>query len=403
MSETSPTLLFVDDDADVRKTAELLFRRAGYAYLEAASPVSALSLLATTLVDLVLLDLNFSKSQTSGQEGLDGLADMLRHDPSLSVIVVTGHSGLQIAVQALRAGARDFVMKPWNNERLLATVEATLASRRTDTLASTRPPALIGLSEPMRRIMAAMDRCATLTIPVLFSGETGTGKSLAATVLHHQSRRSSLSVVECATLSPEDLDDTPNRTLILENIDRLPDKIIPAVLSYLHRAPRSNSRVISTSARPRAEIGLDRGLMYALSTMDIALVPLRERVEDIVPLAEHFILATCQLHGFHPRTLSPEARASLQAEAWTDNVHALKHVIERAIILSDHPALTPDDLRLHDRPGAAADTPRGNLAQSEKSLIEEALNRHNFNVSAAAAELGLTRPSLYRRMAKHGL
>ncbi|MDC7694979.1 response regulator [Asticcacaulis sp. DXS10W] len=403
MTKPAPTLLFVDDDPDVRKTAELLFRRAGYTYLEAASPVSALSLVATTPVDLVLLDLNFSKSQTSGQEGLDCLGDMLRHAPSLSVIVVTGHSGLQIAVQALRAGARDFVMKPWNNDRLLATVEATLAARRTDTLVAARPPVLIGLSEPMRRIMAAMDRCAALTIPVLFTGETGTGKSLAATVLHHQSRRSTLSVVECATLSPDDLDDTPNRTLILENIDRLPDKSIPALLGYLHRAPRSNCRVLSTSTRPRAEIGLDRGLLYALSTMDIALVPLRERVEDIVPLAEHFILTTCQLHGFSPRTLSAEARASLQAEAWADNVHALKQVIERALILSDNPTLTTADLHLHDRPGLSADLPKGNLAQSEKRLIEDALNRHNFNVSAAAADLGLTRPSLYRRMAKHGL
>lgn len=394
------TVLFVDDDADVRKTASLLLKKAGYGFHGAAGPEEAFSRLVSDPVDVILLDLNFARAQTSGEEGLACLRDILRHDPQAAVVVVTGHSGLNIAVQALRNGARDFIMKPWNNERLIQAIEAACATRRPDVAPVADPSILIGHSEAMVRIKSTIDRCAALTAAVLIRGEVGTGKTLAATSLHRQSGRANLVHLEAHAVTH--LDDTPNTTLVLENIERLPEAMAPVLLAWLNPAPRRNSRLVTTSSRPVRDLGLDRGLTYAVSTLDVEMPPLRERGDDIVQLAEHFLRVTCQNHGFAAKTLSPEAEALLMAHPWPDNVHALRHLIERTVILSDGAVISAGDLPIDYGDAVPAPAvPR--LAQSEKVLIEDALKRHNFNVSAAAIDLGLTRPALYRRMSKHGL
>jgi len=416
MSEGRKSVLFIDDDADVRKTARLLLEKRGFAFYGAENPDSALSRLEATPVDVILLDLNFARGQTSGAEGLNCLRDILRHDPRANVIVVTGHSGLSIAVQALRLGARDFIMKPWHNERLVEAIERARKETRNETrhdirheMPSESPPetalpdlsVLVGKSEAIRRAKAGIDRCAPLTASVLLRGEAGTGKTLAATVLHRQSGRARMVQVDAQALEMSHLSGLENTTLLVENIDHLPVGLASGVLAWISQAPRHNNRLVSTTTLS-GELGLDRGLLYAASTLEIDLPPLRERREDIVPLAEHFLRVICQQHGFAPKHLTLEAQSRLMAHVWGDNVHALRHLIERAAILVDAEALTPTDFVF---PETAADTraqaPR--LADSEKTLIEEALRRAGFNVSAAAQALGLSRPALYRRMSKYGL
>lgn len=411
MSDDSKTVLFVDDDADVRKTAELLLRSAGYRYSGASGPGEAMSQLASGTFDVILLDLNFSRAQTSGEEGLSLLRDILRHDPHAVVVVVTGHSGLNIAVEALRTGARDFIMKPWNNGRLLESVDKAAAERKLAEISDNDPALLVGRSEAVQRIKAMIDRCAALHVPVLLRGEPGTGKTLVANIMHRQSGRATLIQTDASALTFDHLAAQSNTTLLIDNIERIPVAMGTALQAWLMRAPRHNSRLLSTTVHPHRDLGLDRGLMYALNTIDIQIPPLRERTKDILDLAEHFLRVICRQHGLAARSLAPKAHAHLNTYAWPDNVHALRNVIERAAILSDDAVIGPQDLVLapeEPAPGKPRDktsdrTSAARLSDAEKVMIEEALQRSNFNVSAAAAELGLTRPALYRRMSKYGL
>ncbi|MDC7676145.1 sigma-54-dependent transcriptional regulator [Asticcacaulis machinosus] len=402
MSRLGKNVLFVDDDADVRKTAELLLKKRGYGFFGADSPESALSWLEANPIDVILLDLNFSKGQTTGAEGLACLRDILRYDPTAMVIVVTGHSGLSIAVQALKAGAHDFIMKPWNNDRLVEAIEAAVQVRKTTTDSGRETALFLGNSPSVQLIRATVDRCASLTAPILIRGETGAGKSLLASTIHCQSGREHLMPVDASVFEPSTIPAQRNMTLLLENIDRLPPAQTAALMLWSANAGRENNRLISTTSLSGRDIGIDRGLYYAISTIEIELPPLRARRDDIVPLAEHFMRVACQRQGLAVKSFSADAQSHMRASHWADNIHALRQVVERVAILVDSPEIGVADLG-HTDQAATVFTQAPSLADTEKSLIEAALQRHNFNISAAAEALGLSRPSLYRRMSKHGL
>jgi DNA-binding NtrC family response regulator len=403
MGGVSTSVLFIDDDADVRKSAELLLRKAGYAFSAAATVEEGLSRLVSDPVDVVLLDLNFATAQTSGEEGLACLADILRHDPHTPVIVVTGYSGLNVAVRAIRAGAQDLIAKPWHKGRLIEAIESAVASRRPAKVPVADPSIMIGASEAMAHIKVAIDRYAPLTAPVFLTGEAGTGKTMVATALHRKSRRTTFLARDAGGLAEADFEACADTTLVIENIDRLAERHIPGVLSWLRRGALHNSRLVATSTRGRGDLGLEKGLVYAICTLEFALPPLSERPDDIVPLAEHFARIACRQNGLGERHFDAGARAALVAHAWPDNIHALRHVVERAVILSADPVIAASDLALGPGHDASSEGVKPRLAQSEKTLIEDALKRNNFNVSAAATQLGLTRPALYRRMSKYGL
>jgi DNA-binding NtrC family response regulator len=439
-------VLFVDDDSDVLKAAGLLLGRHGLRMTEARTPAEAWSVMAAEPVDAILLDLNFARGATSGDEGFQCLDDILARDPEAAVVVVTGHSGINIAVAAMRAGASDFVMKPWNNDRLIATINTALETRRrrlkaaaANAQAAAGAPdlwmdsaPLLGESPAIQRVRDLIRRAAPTDASVLIHGEAGTGKTLIARNLHLQSARASgpFVPVDLAGLSPDEAEtalfgdgrrggDDPGAiekarggTLLLEEVAALAPVLQIRLLDLLdaRRAGAStlDVRVLATTRR-RGTLtgpqGLRDDLFYRLNTVEILAPPLRERDGDALVLARHFLHLYAQRYDRPLKTLAPEVIETIAENPWPGDVRALRQAMERCVIFAEADTYQLSDLALAEPQHAPAAPARSdlNLVESERVLISRAMKRHNFNISQAAKELGLTRAALYRRMAKHGL
>ena len=407
---SSPLILFIDDDADVQRAAAMLLARHDLRLLCASSPDAAWSVLAAERVDVVLLDLNFSRGATSGQEGLAMLRALVAHDPDAVVVVVTGHSGIAIAVAAMRAGATDFVMKPWGNEKLLQTLAqaAELRSRRRLAHAAPAgPPAapVVGQSPAWLRVMAMLQRVAPTQAPVLLAGERGTGKTLLAQAIHRLSPHAGTDMItRDADADEAEIDALPaSGTVLLEEPGGLPARLQARLQRALEAAP--GLRVITTTRLPAPEYGLQVDLFARIATIQIRLPALAERAGDAALLAHHFTGQFALAYGRPGLSLSPEAAALAAAWPWPGQVRELRQAIERAVVLAAGPVLNLADIQpVLPGTGTPMVEPGDlNLARSEKAVVEAALRRHAFNVSHAARELGLTRAALYRRMARHGL
>ncbi len=422
LSSDLGAVLFVDDDADVLASAQVLLGRNGYRMAAARTPTEAWSVLATQVIDVILLDLNFTQGATSGAEGFRWLGEIRARDPDAVVVVVTGHSGINVAVQAMKSGASDFVMKPWNNARFLETLGAAHAVRRQRRRAgagaeraavSDDVPPIIGESAAIERVRGLIDRAAPTGASVLIHGEPGSGKTLAARTIHARSARASgpFVTVDGRSLSAETarpalqqaVADAAGGTLLLDEIAGLP----PAVQSELLAAldAEHGVRLVSTATGGRGALAGMRGdLLARLETVEVFLPPVAERGGDAVLLVQHFLRLFAHRYGREPKPLDASALGGLQARPPAGEGRGLRQAAERAVVLSQGPRLTAADFAppaAHD-PGA----PSGgdlNLARSEKAAVEAALKRHAHNVSQAAKELGLTRAALYRRMVKHGL
>ncbi len=427
------TVLFIDDDPDVRISAELLLRRRGMRMLSAQDETEAWSVLAAERVDVILLDMNFAPRATTGDEGLGLLKDILRRDPTAAVVVVTGHSGVNIAVASIRAGARDFIMKPWSNERLASAVEEALGARdqgpeRGAALADPAEDAVIlGADACMARLRDQVARAATLFAPVLIRGEAGAGKSLAARAIHraagHADRPFVVADLAGAPAHPADeaafiharlepaFHAARGGDLVLDEVGALTASLqgqLIGLLDTLGPPGAASARVIATTALARERPGALRpDLLFRLDTLEIEVAPLRGRTGDIALLADHFARLYARLYSRPQRRLSEAALERLALSAWPDNVRALRRMMERVVILTDVDPIGPAELHAAGS-GAAPATAEAEgtaptLARSERALIEAALKRHGFNVTHAAQDLGLSRASLYRRMAKHDL
>ncbi|WP_242186064.1 response regulator [Sphingomonas sp. CARO-RG-8B-R24-01] len=411
MSSESPAILIIEDDADVAKAARLLLERQGMSVAVAADPAAAWVQLAERPADVILLDLNFARGRTSGEEGFAMLDRLIAADRHAVVIVVTGHSGIAVAVQAMRQGATDFVIKPWSNERLLATVQRGVALRRAKLDAATAPPVadglLLGESAAMARIRDLIARVAPTEASVLLRGATGTGKTLSARLLHQGSARADGPFV---TLHAETADEATIAaqtaaafagTLVIDHVDRLPRGLQTDLGQRIE-----GIRMIATSrldrAGLRAAVGED--LLYRIGTIEIEMPPLAAREGDALLLARHYRSVFEHRHGKPACAISDAGATAIAQAGWPDNVRELRLVMERAVLLGADTALGLDDLAPPvDYADGRALQPARSLAQSEQAMIETALKRHAFNVSRAAAELGLTRAALYRRMARYGL
>jgi DNA-binding NtrC family response regulator len=452
----------VDDDDDILTASRLLLRRLFAAVATARSPDEALPLIRARTPDVVLLDANFARGATDAAEGLAWLDKLLAVDPEMVVVMITAHAGIQIAVAAMKHGATDFVSKPWSNERLLATVRTAASLRRSrkavkgsvptpsQAAATANGSAILGQSPAMARIHSLISRAGPTDANVLVLGENGTGKELVARELHRQSLRADkvMLTVDLGAVS-EDLIDSElfghvkgaftdartdrvgriqaadGGTLFLDEIGNLPLRLQPKLLTVLEQRQVTpvgankpvpvDIRVIAATNLPpeklRDESHFRQDLLFRLNTVEIDLPPLRERREDLPELIDHYLGHYARRYGRPVPELSPAARVALLGHDWPGNVRALRHALERAVILARDVPLEPEDFALISAtprisPQAVV-SPRApedlNLDRVERRLVEEALRKHGYNISLAAAELGLSRAALYRRMEKHGL
>jgi DNA-binding NtrC family response regulator len=452
----------VDDDDDILLAARLLLKALFADVLTARSPEEAVAEMGSRVPDVVLLDANFARGATDAREGLAWLDKLLAIDPEMVVVMITAHAGVQVAVEAMKHGATDFVSKPWSNERLLATVRtaATLrrsrgavATERAKVVVASAAPGdgspLLGNSPAMARVHSLIERAGPTDANVLILGENGTGKELVARALHRHSLRAdkAMLTVDLGAVA-EDLIDSElfghvkgaftdartdrigrvqaadGGTLFLDEVGNLPLRLQPKLLTVLEQrrvtpvgANKSvpvDIRVIAatnlSSARLQDDTHFRPDLLFRLNTVEIVLPPLRERREDIPQLAAHFLELYAKRYDRDVPRLSDGAMRALVAHDWPGNVRALRHAIERALILGRGGVLEAEDFsldaagpRIAQEAVVSADRDDLNLDRVERKLVEAALRKHGYNISLAANELGLSRAALYRRMEKHGL
>lgn len=455
-------ILIVDDDEDILTASRLLLRREFGEISTCKDPTEIPGLLAERDFDVILLDMNFGPGESTGKEGLVWLDNILEIDPRMVVVMITAHGSLNTAVAAMKRGATDFIAKPWQNEKVVATVSTAVQLRRSrkeaETLRQTNKVLLeettagrvqiIGESAEARKVMAVVERAGPTDANVLILGENGTGKELIARELHRQSKRRDRGflTIDMGSISEslfeselfghkkgaftDASEDRLGRfqaadggTVFLDEIGNLPLNLQAKLLRVLEQRKITpvgsdesqdiDVRVIAATNTPAATLRHEdhfrQDLLFRLNTVEITVPPLRDRKDDILPIAKHYAAIYSHKYGGTARVFSEEAEQALHDYAWPGNVRALRHAVERAIILSASETIEPVDLQLNytelaaeHRNVAVAPTIL-NLDYLEKETIQKALRKHGFNISRAASELGLTRASLYRRMEKHDL
>jgi DNA-binding NtrC family response regulator len=456
-----PRILIADDQADVVAALSLLLKGEGFKIESASSPAGVLKALDGQEFDVVLIDLNYARDTTSGAEGLDLLSKIQAIDPSLPVVVMTAWGSVNLAVEAMRRGARDFMQKPWDNARLLAIlrtqVELAAALRRGTRLeaenialrdsvseAGTEIPQIIAQSPAMKSALKLVERIGPADANVLIMGENGTGKEVITRVLHSISSRRSkpLISVNAGALAEGVFEselfghvrgaftdaktDRVGRfeladggTLFLDEIGNVPLNLQAKLLRVIEtgqfervgssKTQKVNVRLLSaTNADLHAEVAQGRfrqDLLFRLNTVEIRLPPLRDRLEDIPLLAEHFLKIHRERYRRAIVGFTPEALEALRHHLWPGNVRELDHVIERAVLMSTGSMVTAFDLALEATPDArlSARLEEMSLEDAERLLIKKALARFEGNANRAAEALGLSRSALYRRLQKYGL
>jgi DNA-binding NtrC family response regulator len=451
--QSRPHVLVADDQSDVLEALRLLLKTHGYDTDAAASPGAVLSALERRDYDALLLDMNYTRDTTSGQEGLDLLQQLNSLEPDLPIIVMTAWGSVEGAVAAMQRGARDYVEKPWDNARLMTIlgtqVELGRALRRARRLEGENRilrrdnlPRLIAESPKMKPILQLMERVGPSDANVLVTGEHGTGKELVAQWLHASSPRSqkpfipvnlgglsegvfeselfghvkgSFTDAKVDRVGRFELAD--GGTIFLDEIGNVPLALQSKLLRVLQtgdvervgssKARHVDVRVISaTNARLNEEVEAGRfreDLLFRINTIELHLPPLRERREDIPPLAMHFLRRHAARYRKHLGGFDPGAMQLLLEHAWPGNIRELDHAIERAVLLAQGEQVRAADLALR---GATATAPRLEeltLEEVERLLIQKALSRYNGNVSRAAQALGLSRSALYRRITAYEL
>jgi len=455
MSDASPRILIADDQPDVLEALRLLLKGEGFVVETAGSPAALLRAAEATEFDVALIDLNYTRDTTSGREGLTLLARLQALDSTLPVIVMTAWGSVDSAVEAMRLGARDYVEKPWDNTRLLATlrtqVELARAIRATGKLAADNQrlrnadarPTLVAESRAMQGVVRQLERIAPSDANVLITGEHGSGKDVVARWIHLASHRAGRPLITvnaggiAETLFESELfghvkgaftDAKTDRvgcfeladggTLFLDEIANVTPKQQAKLLRVLEsgelqrvgssRTRHVDVRIISATnadlAREVTEGRFREDLLYRLNTVEIRLPPLRERREDIPALAAHFLREQAAHYHKPLAELTPDAMRALLAHSWPGNVRELRHAVERAVLMASGTSVTAHALGLQPpRTSGSTSIDDLTLDEAERLLIQRALTRHAGNVSRAADALGVSRSALYRRIQHFGL
>jgi DNA-binding NtrC family response regulator len=444
-------ILIADDQPDVLEALRLLLKPEGYQTDTSDSPAAALRALERREYDVALIDLNYARDTTSGQEGLDLLGRIRAADETLPVVVMTAWGSVNLAVDAMRRGAHDFIEKPWDNDRLLTVLRtqaelgrAVRASGRLEAqnrLQGEGQPPLIGQSAAMRPVLDVVARIGPSDANVLVTGENGTGKGMVAQALHAASPRAKRPLVTinaggvsegvfeselfghvkgAFTDARQDrigrFEMADGSTLFLDEIANVPLSQQQKLLRVLERGEferlgssvtrRADVRLVSaTNADIDAEVAAQRfreDLLFRLNTVEIRVPPLRERADDIPLLADHFLGVHATRYRKALAGFDPAALRAMAQYPWPGNVRELQHAVERAVLMAQSDRIQATDLSLRparELPGHIDDM---SLEEVEAYLIKKALARHG-NVTLAARALGLSRSALYRRLDRYGL
>ena len=453
MMVKAPRILAADDQADVLEALRLLLKGEGFEIETVTSPSAVVSAVESRDFDCVLIDLNYTRDTTSGKEGLDLLTRLKELDRSLPVVVMTAWGSVDGAVDAMRAGARDYVEKPWDNERLLTTLETQVelgrAVRRTERLETENrrltpegAPDFIAESDAMEEVRRLMERIGPSRANVLITGEHGTGKEVVARWIHAVSDRSEAPFVAVNAggftegLFESELfghvkgaftDARSDRvgcfeladggTLFLDEIANVPSRQQAKLLRVLEtgeiqRVGSSKTRRVNVRVLSATNANLDEAvkegsfredLLYRLNTVEIRLPPLRTRRADIPELARHFLRREQERYDREITGFTEDALEALIRHSWPGNVRELEHAVERAVLMAQGDRIEAADLGLRRGTGSTAGMEGMTLEEVEAFLVERALERHDGNVTRAAEELGLSRAALYRRIERYDL
>ncbi|MFB9861902.1 sigma-54-dependent Fis family transcriptional regulator [Rufibacter immobilis] len=452
-------ILIIDDNEDILFSAKMLLRKYAQQVLIEKDPRKIPFLLNQDTYDLILLDMNFREDTISGNEGFYWLKEILNRDPSAVVIMITAFGDVEMAVRALKEGATDFVLKPWQNEKLLATLSAAsrlkTSYKEISTLKKTNSVLasqlsdqvnlVTGQSPAMQQLLHLMSRVAKTDADVLLLGENGTGKEVIARSLHQQSARAEKVFISVdmgsltETLFESELfghkkgaftdarEDRIGRfemanggTLFLDEIGNLSMAMQAKLLTVLQRREvirvgtgqpiPINVRLICATNMPLQQMVAQgrfrQDLLYRINTIELNLPPLRERLEDLPLLVEHFLKRYAQKYKQPAKSVSAAALERLRRYEWPGNIRELEHVLERASIISENHILQPQDfffLQVQQSAMAEPAVQTHNLDEVERATVVKAMGKHDGNISKAAKELGLSRASLYRRLEKYGL
>jgi DNA-binding NtrC family response regulator len=446
-------ILIADDQPDVLEALRLLLKRDGYKIEAAESPQQVLQTIESRDYDAAIIDLNYTRDTTSGEEGLELLAKIQTIDAMLPVIVMTAWSSVGLAVEAMRRGARDFIQKPWENERLSSILRTQLelseALRRGQRLEAENQllrgdnlPTMIAQAASMQPVLDMVSRVGPSDANVLITGEPGSGKEVVARTLHAISSRSSKPMVTVnagglaegvfeselfghikGAFTDAKMDRVgrfelaDSGTLFLDEIANVPMNLQAKLLRVLEigemervgssKTKRVDVRVISaTNAKLTDEVQNGRfrqDLLFRLNTIEIHIPPLRERREDIAALATHFLGVHARRYRKGISGFDHNALQAMLENAWQGNVRELNHVVERAVLMSQGNCIKASDLALRATSTASPRLEDMSLEDVEEFLIKKALARYGGNVSHAASALGLSRSALYRRLQRFGL
>jgi DNA-binding NtrC family response regulator len=453
-----PKVLVVDDNEDILLSIKLLLKGSASIIITEKDPNRLPELLNGETFDVIFLDMNFSGDTTSGLEGFYWLKEILKVDAQAVVVLITAFGDVDTAVKAIKEGATDFVLKPWQNEKLLATFSSACKLRDSrielnkiktqhhfiNKLSENGFAEIVGISESMQKVFQTIAKVADTDANVLILGENGTGKELVARALHKNSKRGGEVFINVdigalsQTLFESELfgyvkgaftdakDDRPGRfeianggTIFLDEIGNIPLELQSKLLTVIQ-----NKEVVRLGSNK--QIGIDirlicatnipiyesvtankfrQDLLYRINTVEIQLPPLRERKGDIPILAEYFLSIFKKKYNKHNLFIDEQTMKKFEAYPWPGNIRELQHVIERSVILCDSDAICPADIyfNINTVKNSTDEIDTFNLDEVEKKIIQKALLKFEGNVSKAAKELGLTRTSLYRRMEKHGL